>query len=69
MNPMELSNVIRPDKEADHYEVATTISKVVWELATKNPLWRFKSLESSIAEIADWYRSHESWWRPLKAKK
>jgi dTDP-glucose 4,6-dehydratase len=28
-----------------------------------------KSLESNIAEIADWYRSHESWWRPLKAKK
>jgi dTDP-glucose 4,6-dehydratase len=28
-----------------------------------------KSLESNIAEIADWYRSHESWWRPLKVKK
>jgi dTDP-glucose 4,6-dehydratase len=28
-----------------------------------------KSLESNIAEIVDWYRSHESWWRPLKAKK
>lgn len=28
-----------------------------------------KSLESNITEIADWYRSHESWWRPLKAKK
>lgn len=48
MNPMELTNVIRPDKVADRYEVATTISKVVWELATKNPLWRFKSVESSI---------------------
>jgi len=28
-----------------------------------------KSLESHIAEIADWYRSHESWWRPLKVTK
>lgn len=28
-----------------------------------------KPLESNIAEIADWYRSHESWWRPLKVKK
>jgi dTDP-glucose 4,6-dehydratase len=28
-----------------------------------------KSLESNIAEIADWYRSNESWWRPLKVKK
>jgi dTDP-glucose 4,6-dehydratase len=28
-----------------------------------------KSLESNIAEIADWYRSHESWWRPLKVTK
>jgi dTDP-glucose 4,6-dehydratase len=28
-----------------------------------------KSLESNITEIADWYRSHESWWRPLKVKK
>ena len=28
-----------------------------------------KSLESNIAEIANWYRFNESWWRPLKAKK
>jgi dTDP-glucose 4,6-dehydratase len=28
-----------------------------------------KSLESNITEIADWYRSNESWWRPLKVKK
>ena len=28
-----------------------------------------KSLESNITEIANWYRSHESWWRPLKVKK
>ena len=28
-----------------------------------------KSLESNIVEIADWYRSHESWWRPLKVTK
>ena len=28
-----------------------------------------KSLESNITEIAIWYRSHESWWRPLKVKK
>ena len=28
-----------------------------------------KSLESNISEVADWYRSHESWWRPLKVKK
>ena len=28
-----------------------------------------KSLQSNITEIADWYRSHESWWRPLKVKK
>jgi dTDP-glucose 4,6-dehydratase len=28
-----------------------------------------KSLESSIGEVVDWYRSHESWWRPLKDKK
>jgi dTDP-glucose 4,6-dehydratase len=28
-----------------------------------------KSLETNIREIADWYRSHESWWRPLKVKK
>jgi dTDP-glucose 4,6-dehydratase len=28
-----------------------------------------KSLESNIAEIVDWYRFHESWWRPLKVKK
>jgi dTDP-glucose 4,6-dehydratase len=28
-----------------------------------------KSLESSINEMVDWYRSHESWWRPLKDKK
>jgi hypothetical protein len=53
MSAMELSNVIRPDKVADRYEVATTISKVVWELATKNPLWRFKSLESSIDDYGN----------------
>lgn len=53
MNPMELSNVIRPDKEADRYEVATTISTVVWELATKNPLWRFKSVEAQTQELFD----------------
>jgi dTDP-glucose 4,6-dehydratase len=28
-----------------------------------------KSLKSNITEIADWYRSNESWWRPLKVKK
>jgi len=28
-----------------------------------------KSLEYNITEIADWYRSNESWWRPLKVKK
>jgi dTDP-glucose 4,6-dehydratase len=27
------------------------------------------SLDSSIGEVVDWYRSHESWWRPLKEKK
>jgi len=27
------------------------------------------SLDSSIGEVVDWYRSHESWWRPLKDKK
>lgn len=53
MNPMELSNVIRPDKEADRYEVASTISNVVWELATKNPLWRFKSVEAQTQELFD----------------
>ena len=53
MNPMELSNVIRPDKEADRYEVASTISTVIWELATKNPLWRFKSVEAQTQELFD----------------
>lgn len=28
-----------------------------------------KSLESSLVEVIDWYRGHESWWRPLKASK
>jgi dTDP-glucose 4,6-dehydratase len=27
------------------------------------------SLDSSIGEVVDWYKSHESWWRPLKDKK
>jgi dTDP-glucose 4,6-dehydratase len=27
------------------------------------------SLDSSIGEVVDWYRSHESWWRPLRDKK
>jgi len=27
------------------------------------------SLDSSIGEVVDWYRSHESWWRPLKDEK
>lgn len=53
MNPMELTNVIRPDKVADRYEVASTISNVVWELATKNPLWRFKSVEAQTQELFD----------------
>lgn len=28
-----------------------------------------KSLESNIGEIVDWYRNHETWWRPLKVKR
>jgi hypothetical protein len=48
MNPMELSNVIRPDKVADHYEVNAVISNVIWELATKNPLCRFKGVEAQV---------------------
>lgn len=48
MNPMELSNVIRPDKVADNYDVNGIISNVIWELATKNPLWRFKAVEAQV---------------------
>jgi hypothetical protein len=48
MNAMELSNVIRPDKEADDYGVNGIISNVIWELATKNPLWRFKAVDAQV---------------------
>ena len=48
MNPMELTNVIRPDKVADHYDVNGIISNVIWELATKNPLWRFKAVDAQV---------------------
>ena len=27
------------------------------------------TLENSLPEVIDWYRKHESWWRPLKAPK
>jgi len=40
-------------------------SKINQELGYKPA----KSLESNIGEVVDWYRSHESWWRPLKVKK
>lgn len=40
-------------------------SKINHELGYKPT----KSLESNIGEVVDWYRSHESWWRPLKVKK
>jgi dTDP-glucose 4,6-dehydratase len=40
-------------------------SKINQELGYKPT----KSLESNIGEVVDWYRSNESWWRPLKVKK
>ena len=40
-------------------------SKINQELGYKPT----KSLESNIGEVVDWYRTHESWWRPLKVKK
>lgn len=40
-------------------------SKINQELGYKPT----KSLESNIGEVVDWYRAHESWWRPLKVKK
>ena len=40
-------------------------SKINQELGYKPT----ESLESNIGEVVDWYRSHESWWRPLKVKK
>jgi len=40
-------------------------SKINQELGYKPT----KSLELNIGEVVDWYRSHESWWRPLKVKK
>ncbi len=27
-----------------------------------------KSIEQSLADIIDWYRNNEAWWRPLKAE-
>ena len=29
---------------------------------------RFADLEAGIADTVAWYREHESWWRPLKAR-
>jgi hypothetical protein len=53
MNPMELSNVIRPDKVADKYDVNGIISNVIWELATKNPLWRFKAVDAQVDDYGN----------------
>ena len=27
---------------------------------------RFQDFEAGLADTVDWYRSHESWWRPSK---
>lgn len=49
MNAMELPNVRRPDerggKFSEMFRVDNVIAKVIWELASKNPLWIFKAKE------------------------
>lgn len=49
MNAMELPNVRKPDESSSlvstMFKVDNVIAKVIWELATKNPLWVFKAKE------------------------
>lgn len=42
---------------------------VDWSVINRDLGWQpMVTLEEGISQTIDWYRTHEDWWRPLKAK-
>lgn len=52
-----------PDRLGHDRRYSVDWSKIRTELGYR-PLY---SIESSLPQIIDWYRTNEAWWRPLKA--
>lgn len=61
MNPMQLKNVVMPDKTRDFYRLTPQtelmpprymLGEVIWEVATKHPHWELR-IESGVKQAAE----------------